>query len=258
MGNASAQQMLLDDLSSPEGLTQALQAIGEEDRGWNSALGRRLLAEAERLLRPIAHAVGAEPDDAVTAAFEFWSTSKLPSTTNLWAYTTTVVKRALAREAIAQQKLTGTTSIRRASYRSALVIPFNENIPELVSIRETSRVADFGLGESHSVGVILVRKLLIMAELDRATAEDLIEHIVDEATSSPNPAAAVDRLSRDELTAAEAGLSHAQWRALVTLMLGTTRGKPGLIALATVGYMNPTTVSYIRRAIARLLVAEKR
>ncbi len=231
---------------SDEGLKLLLAHIHEHPQGWNCDAARTLLKVAENKLTPMVRKAGIRPAEALTAAWELWRNDNLSSTETPWAYTAAVIRRAAGREDEAQRKMTSTQGLRRRGFTDITILTMPPGLPP-------GRQAESDQGAPTHPAAIAARQCLIMAGLSPHHADRVLIEMTDQLGKSGNLTATCDRLSRNSTIAAQAGLSHTQWRALVSLMLGTTRGRPGLMELVTRGHPNPLKYSYIRRASTRLL-----
>ncbi len=226
---------------SDEGLKLLLSYIHNHHQGWNCDVARTLLKVAEHKLKPIARQAGLHPAEALTAAWELWRENDLDTVQSPWAYTAAAVRRASRREDEAQRKLTSVQGLRRQGSAdiTILTLPVDPSCQDDQSSQATRSL-------THPA-VISARQCLIMAGLTPRNADRVIAELTDQLPAT------CDRLSRNQTLADNAGLNHTQWRALIVLLLGTTRGRPGLMELVTRGHPNPIAHSYIRRASSRLL-----
>lgn len=237
------------DSSTHDGLLDTLDLIRTDPRGWNSQAARELLRHAQSRLAGVARSAGATPAEAVAVAWEIWSGPQLPDADNLWAYTSHIVARSLGQEAEAQRKLTSVNGLRRKGTKTATVTPIREEL----TTAEERPVANVRI---TGPALRAIRQFVVMAGHSREEADCVLGAISERAARSATVTSAVDRLTRDTGLCDQFGFTVPKWRALVRLVLGTTRGQPGVVALAAAGHPNPMQVHHIRLQAARFLADE--
>lgn len=237
------------DPSTHDGLLAMLELIRSEPRGWNSQPARELLRLAQARLAGVARSAEATPAEAVAVAWELWSSPDLPAADNLWAITSHIVSRALGQEAEAQRKLTSVPGLRRKGAKTAAVTPIRE---ERVTVDE-HQAPDLRI---TGPALRAIRQFVVMAGHSRAEADCVLGVISERAARAATVTSAVDRLTRDTHLCDQFGFTVPKWRALVRLVLGTTRGQPGVVALTAAGHPNPMQVHHIRLQATRFLADE--
>ena len=148
--------------------------------------------------------------------------------------------------AASQRKLTSLHGLRRAGIKSV----------QLISVKHLDQLSTQPVDvaeEVHSPEISGIRQMLMLAGFSAAKSDYVLEVVAGQAGYSHSPKAACDRLSRNHELGALLGFHPSQWRALISLMFGTTRGQPGLPALMAAGHPHPMDYSYIRRSATRLL-----
>lgn len=213
--------------------------------GFSDSIWRRLVPEALDEYRPIARRFGFEAEDILAPLWEFWSEE--PPTSGLLAKTAGFLHYTLQREASAQVRLTSVEGTRRVGARDYIMVGEPDEADALVE--EVEEQED----PFQNLGLLSVRHLLIAAGLSVEASTALVESVTDQLAVSTSIPGAIKVLGADAPMASRLGLSLAQWRALVGLVLGTNRGHPGLYELVSRGHPNPRRLGYIRRQIARLL-----
>jgi len=200
------------------------------------------------LYKPIARRVGFEPEELMSLLWEFWQDAvpddKLLDNTAAYVY------RTLGREASAQMRLTSVEGTRRVGARDFLVVAIPAADSEVPQVSSPEQGEPLPLSSS---GTMAVRHVLIAAGLDEEAATGLVEAVVDQFQGSSSVQGAIKQLGKSGEMAGRLGLSLAQWRAIIGLVLGTPRGQPGLYELVSRGHPNPRRLSYVKRQIARLL-----
>jgi hypothetical protein len=217
--------------------------------GWSRELTADILREGVALYKPLAKRLGFAPEELMSLLWEFWQDA-VPDDA-LLDNTAAFIYRTLAREASAQVRLTSVEGTRRVGAKDFLVvaIPANDaDVPTVGSAGEDDEELPLS-----STGTIAVRHILIAAGLDEDAATGLVEAVVDQLVTSSSLQGAIKQLGKDGAMAGRLGLSLAQWRAIVGLVLGTPRGQPGLYELVSRGHPNPRRLNYVKRQIARLL-----
>lgn len=217
-----------------------------EKEGWTPELTLAVITVAQEQFTGIARKFGLKPEDIMSDVWEFWATT--PPTGDLWEETTMYLSRRLGKEASAQRRLTSVEGLRRQGAKE-VGIDSLDDVDELLA-PDPSDEPDTQL---TSPGLMAARQVLILSGMHPMNSTELIDFIADHVTDSKNMKSAVDSLSRDTSMADAIGLSRVQWRALVGLVLGTTRGQPGLYELIARGHPNPRSLSYVRRQIEKLL-----
>lgn len=217
--------------------------------GWTPRLCARIIAEGKVMYRSDAKRFGLSEDELVSHLWEFWKDAVPDS--SLFPVTSAYLYRTFQKEMSAQVRLTSVEGTRRVGARDFIIVPMPENdaeaplhpAPSLDTLPHTI----------VSPGLIAVRQVLLAAGLSVEAATGLVEAVVDQLGPDTRIQGAIKQLGKDAGMAEKLGLSLAQWRAIVGLVLGTTRGQPGLYELVSRGHPNPRRLSYIRRQIARLL-----
>lgn len=216
--------------------------------GWTHRLTEAILREGVALYKPIARRLGFQPEEVMSLLWEFWRDA-IPDE-HLLDNTAAYIYRALAREASAQVRLTSVEGTRRVGARDFLVVAIPSTDAEVPQVGSPASSKPLPLTSS---GTMAVRHILIAAGLDEAAATGLVEAVVDQFQTSTSVQGAIKQLGKSGEMAGRLGLSLAQWRAIVGLVLGTPRGQPGLYELVSRGHPNPRRLSYVKRQIARLL-----
>lgn len=214
--------------------------------GFTDSVWRRLTPEVLDEYRSLARRFGFEAEDVLAPLWEFWQ--KEAPVTGLLAKTAGFLYYTLQKEASAQVRLTSVEGTRRVGARDYLIVGEPGDADAVVEDSPEAFVDP--LSDS---GLLAVRHVLIAAGLGVEPATALVESVTDQLASSSSIPGAIKMLGADAPMASRLGLSLAQWRALVGLVLGTNRGHPGLYELVTRGHPNPRRLGYIRRQIARLL-----
>lgn len=216
--------------------------------GWTRPLTESILREGMALYKPIARRVGFPPEEIMSLLWEFWQDA-IPDE-HLLDNTAAYIYRTLARQASAQVRLTSVEGTRRVGARDFLVVAIPSTDAEVPQVGSPAQTNPLPLTSS---GTMAVRHVLIAAGLGEEAATGLVEAVVDQFQTSSSIQGAIKQLGKSGEMAARLGLSLAQWRAIVGLVLGTPRGQPGLYELVSRGHPNPRRLSYIKRQIARLL-----
>jgi hypothetical protein len=235
------------DASTHDGLLAVLSYVRAHPRGWDSSAAISLIRFTSSMLAPIAKKLDADPDDAAGIAWGLWSSDTLEDVDNLWAYTTQVVKNELGRSAAAQRKLTSANGLRRKGASTVEITRIDEWTDTIPAVMTSEPV------KLRSPALLSVRHFLIMGGFSRDAATQILDVLAENVSESVSLSAACDRLSRDTVLSTRLGLGHTQWRALVSLMLGTTRGQPGLFVLASRGHPDPLSLRHVRSAADRFL-----
>lgn len=215
--------------------------------GFSASTWRKLVPEALEEYRPIARRFGFQPEEILAPLWEFWVQE--PPVSGLLAKTAAHLHYTLQREASAQARLTSVEGTRRVGAKDFILVGEPEESDALVDEPEVDEVRD----PINSAGLRSIRHLLIAAGLGEEDANALIQAVTDQLATSSSIPGAIKVLGADAPLAYRLGLSLAQWRALVGLVLGTNRGHSGLYELVSRGHPNPRRLGYIRRQIARLL-----
>ncbi len=203
------------------------------------------------LYKPIARRLGYAPEEIMSLLWEFWQEA-VPDD-RLLDNTAAYLYRTLARESSARIRLTSVEGTRRVGARDYLVVAMPTSDADVPLVSSPARTEPLPL---TSTGAMAVRHVLIAAGLDEEAATGLIEAVADQFQTSSSVQGAIKQLGKSSEMAGKLGLSLAQWRAIVGLVLGTPRGQPGLYELVSRGHPNPRRLSYIKRQIARLLEHE--
>lgn len=218
--------------------------------GWTPRLTARIISEGKEMYRPDAKRFRLSEDELVSHLWEFWK-DIVPDST-LFPVTSAYLYRTFQKERSAQFRLTSVEGTRRVGARDFIIVPMPENDADVPLSPGPS--VDTMPRSIVSPGLIAVRQVLIGAGLDVEAATGLVEAVVDQlGPDTKGVQGAIKQLGKDGAMAEKLGLSLAQWRAIVGLVLGTTRGQPGLYELISRGHPNPRRLSYIRGQIARLL-----
>lgn len=216
--------------------------------GWTKGLTESILREGVALYKPLAKRLGFQPEEMMSLLWEFWQDA-VPDE-HLLDNTAAYLYRTLGREASAQVRLTSVEGTRRVGARDYLVVAIPSTESEMPQVDSPAQSGPLPLTSS---GTMAVRHVLIAAGLGEEAATGLVEAVADQFQTSSSVQGAIKQLGKSGEMAGKLGLSLAQWRAIVGLVLGTPRGQPGLYELVSRGHPNPRRLSYIKRQIAKLL-----
>jgi hypothetical protein len=235
------------ETTTHEFLIQELLAIPSEPRGWNSRRAAVLLSLAMRKFAGVARAEGADPAEAVTAAWEIWKEPAVLAAENAWAFTTTAVRRQLRKAGEAQRKLTSEEGLRRKGIEE-FESSTDESLELLVAPEPVSEE------QAPAFKTSAAREAAAMLEshgYTRATAEAAVEAMLSAATVTSSPQSAADLVDRITDVPASLGISRAEWKAVGSVLFGSPRlGGIGLLEAELTG-VDPSTIKHIRLARAR-------
>jgi len=237
-------------------LRHAILAGREDHAWWSTPAARLVLDSVLELLTPLALRVGADPADALSYAFEVWLTFDdellADEAADLWAYTCTAVRHALAREQEAARKVTSATAVRRTSTRAAAGVTSlddNDLAADEVEYVEVS-VSDPRLVRAKAA----LDQVLTMAGFDEDGRLIVIDVLSDSLEGSLSARASIARAERVH-TVVGAHLTGEQWRTLVEIILGTPAGLPGVVQLAAAGHPAPAVEPHISSRLLTLISA---
>ena len=244
----------------PPDLIAVIRGARTTPGGWRTPAARQVLTEARRRLQWTAKECGTTPDDAVSHAFEVWMNASLELLEqpglNMWAYTQKAVRNALQREQEAARKHVSATSVRHKSVREACsVAPIDDQNLTVTVDHDEPRPPTLVIPAEQRHAITTLNQVLIMAGFNadqRALFIDALATIVDESTSLRTAAA---RLTTSDIRH-DYPLTASQWRALVAVMLGTQRGKPGMVELLGQGHPAPALAPHISAAMVEMLTGE--
>lgn len=248
-------------------LADQLSTLRRDPALWRTPDGRRLLDEARRRFSALAHSAGLDDGDGATHAWQFWTQDLTDAELaahrqTIWAYTGGAIRRTMVKEDMAQRRLVSVPQLRHVvvegleapvRFHSAVdlveawqpqltIDPFKED--------DTATTPAVGIGGRHAMSAI--KQLLVVAGLTPTERELIIDEIAQRLVSSANVRAAADGLHRNP-TPTGSALGLDRWRALVSLMLGTPKGTPGIIRLVGEGHPAPMAEPHIARLIDTFL-----
>ncbi|MAL05492.1 MAG: hypothetical protein CMH36_01450 [Microbacterium sp.] len=241
-----------------------LREIRARPDGWSTPSATALLREAREHLRPIAVSLKVDPDLALSYAFEAWaSISELVLASpdlNLWAWTKQAVRRQLWREASAERKLTSAAGVRRTGADIAVQVDrVDISVDALERVMPTAGIDGLPYEtdetpvapEAVHPALGVAAQFMIIAGLSVGQRERFLSSLADQVErSGGDPRRAAAALTRNPDPAFPG--SDEQWRALVSVILGTSRGKPGVLELTAQGHPAPARAEHIAAAIGRL------
>lgn len=240
---------------TPDALHEALTALRAGDVPWDSPTGRAVLAEAHERYAGIAIAYGLDPADAVQHAWLFWqhelTDDRLTDIQRLWSYTAKSLRNSLAREAAAAEKLTSVTAARRRDTKAATrhrgdVADLADLPAEAPEPPEAQRSPDAGV----------IGHVLAIAGLTPAQQDVVVDTISTQAWTARTLSSASDSLSRGIPAALHhSAMTPARWRSIVSLLIGTPKGAPGIIKLVGDGHPAPLAEPHINRLMSQLSAA---
>ena len=228
---------------------------------WSDPSGRAVLEEAKRRYAGLAQKAGLDPADGATHAWHFWSQTITVDALDqhrdiLWQYTGGAIRRTLAVEAIAQDRLIDTTAARHLDLsKQDAPIRFSHATDILSGEVVPNETDDHAVTEN--VGIAAIRQLLVMAGLTPAQRDLVFDHVAQHAVRSANIQSAARALLTDG-SGVEALFGPERWRALVTLMVGSPKGTPGIIRLIGDGHPAPMSEPHISRLVGAFLDTSSR
>jgi len=250
------------DSISDADLADRLVQLRDDPALWRAVLGRQVLAEARSRFSRLSIACGLDAADGATFAWQFW-TQKLTDAAlcehrdRLWKFTAGAIRRSMTVEDIAQSRLISTRAARDVkvvgldtplrfnsaedltgvSIAALTTDPFSDEEEQLAPVR--------GIGGRQAVSA--VRQLLVMAGLTPDQRDSIFSEIARQLSDTTTLRAAAEALHRSP--APDAALPAERWKALVTLVVGTAKGSPGLVHLIGQGHPSPMTEPHIQRLI---------
>lgn len=240
-------------------LREALLAARANHGYWSTSAARAILDHALTSVRPVALRLGADPADALSYAFETWAgiseETLADEGVDLWAYTRSAVRRALDREDEARRRSTSIASLRRTGTRDINVTTGIDGIDIAYNHVGLEEDPEPTVDPRATRARAALEQVLILAGLTDDQRTILVDVLADLLAGSPSQRASIERaLGVRELVAPNLG--PRQWRNLVEVILGTTSGDPGVIALSASGHPAPAMEPHIsRRLLAALTLA---
>lgn len=248
------------DTISDADLAARLTTLRDDPSQWGTALGKEILAEARTRYASLATAAGLDPSDGATHAWQFWTQEMTDrqlaeKREGLWSFTGGAIRHGLRREATAHSRLTSTDALRRSgtmdaaepvrfhtadelSPAAALTVdPFEDRAEAPAPVR--------GIGGRQ--GIAAVRQLLVMAGLTPAQRDLIFEDIARHLTESASTQSAADKLRRSVTPSVPLG--DDRWKALVSLVLGSPKGAPGIVQLIGHGHPAPMSEPHIQKLV---------
>lgn len=229
---------------------------------WSSPAARSVLEHTYEALRPIAINAKADPADALSYAFEVWlgvnDITLADTSTDLWAYTRTAVRRALNHEDEAARKVTSVAGIRRVGSESFERASGSESFEQVYYAQHDldQPEAETGIADEHRGKRALdaLNQILIMAGFDEDNRVLFTDVLADITEASPSNRTSINRLnSVRELF--DVPLDEEQWASLVRILLGTDRGLSGILQLAAEGHPAPAAEPHIGHRLLTLMSA---
>lgn len=251
-------------------LTAHLRAFRANPDLWRTDAGRQVLAEARRRFARLSLASGLDESDGATHAWEFWVNDLTDADLDaqrdtLWRFTGAVIRRTMRTEDMAQSRLVSARALRQVEVVGMAAPVRYQSAAELIELGVDERAAGFDddtdLAPVRPIGertaITLVRQLLVMAGLTAAQRDEVFDTVARLTTTSTTLAAAARALTATNAPVA-AALGAERWQALVSLMVGTAAGAPGLIRLAGEGHPSPMREPHITRLVDRFLTGHAR
>lgn len=248
-------------------LAAHLSAFRTDPSLWASPDGRRVLTEATSRYAALAVAAGLDRADGATHAWQFWTQEMTDAQLaekreNIWSFTGGAIRRGLRKEAVAHSRLTSTEGLRRAGVAEAAE-PVRFHTSDDLSPAASLTVDPFADEEERTApvrgiggrsGIAAVSQMLARAGLTPAQRDLIFDDIARHLSTATTPQSAADRLRRT--VTPPVPLGEYRWKALVSLVLGSPKGSPGLIQLIGDGHPNPMAEPHIQKLVPVFLGRE--
>ncbi|WP_369963713.1 hypothetical protein [Leifsonia sp. EB34] len=231
------------DYTTDDDLRRELSTIHSTSGGWYTPAAATLLAHARRRFTGLARREGADPADAMTAAWEIWSNANILTVAQPWAYTGTAVRKALRKEQEAQRKLTSIPGLRRPD-ADDFTGWSDEELPDLVA--QVAIAQERLVYRTLALNTVLA--LLVEHGYSRTIAEATVESMISAAAATGSPAGALDAVTRISDVPTSFGVRRAEWKALASLLFGPARGGVGSLEAELTGADNQ---KHLRNTLAR-------
>lgn len=251
-------------------LAALLTRFRDDPSKWRTVDGRRVLREARHRYGALAVANGLDAADGSTYAWQFWTQDLSDADlsahrADLWSYTGGAIRRAMVKEDMAQSRLVSVSQVRHvaveglaapARFQSAadMAALSAELVTDPFADRETPS-APAAAGGSQAMSAM--RQLLVIAGFTPVQRDLVFDEIASHLHASTSLRAAADALQRKRPPVGD-DIGQERWRALVSLMLGTPKGTPGIIRLIGDGHPSPMTEPHIERLVNTFLSAPAR
>ena len=237
-------------LGTSDGLKDELEAISSHTLGWGSRRAETLLEFTSEKLARQARSIGVEPADAVEAAWSIWTQAAKLGSGDLWAWTRSSVARRLWLRVEAQRGLTSESGARRITYGEDDFTGFAadgldklENVPAPSAVSEPVKFKSLALRSAA--------KMITRLGHSSATADVVIESMLERGSQCSSPQSAADRLRLETELPRHLNIEAEDWRGLVSLIFGTPSGSMGALQAELEG-IDPAGVKHIRNVSARL------
>lgn len=254
------------DVLADSALADALIALRADRTLWRARVGSEVLAEARRRFARLAIACGVDEADGATFAWTWWTQEMTDAQLSehrdeLWKFTGGAIRKRMMGECSAQTRLSSTRAQRQVTVVGMEApIRFN-SAEELTSINlasltvnpfeddeepdSRSSFQERPIGRRQAISA--VNQLLTLAGLTAAQRELVVDELARHVATSVSVRAAADAMHRSPTPAVPIG--QERWKALVSLILGTAKGTPGLIELVGQGHPSPMSEPHIRKLL---------
>lgn len=249
-------------ITASENLIETLAAINSHPARWNSPVARQLFKDAHAKLAGTARKFNADPSEAVTYAWEAWSTSDLTKVHNPWGWTNAAVVAHLAAAQRARETLSSIESMQREGFEA--FTGFADDCEAELSVFDTTTTARPPAADTFKTEAFTYAHGLLVGagySLDVSTAiVDRMAHVGRTATATREKEVttlvmARDRAVREQDLPLALGIPTARWAALASLLFGNKRGTDmGLIEAFRTG-VDPQTIRNIRASLKRFYSA---
>lgn len=246
-------------------LADALTALREDPTRWRTAEGAAVLAEARHRFSRLAVKCGLDEDDGATHAWTYWTQEMTDAQLgehrgDLWKYTGAAIAKQMVAECTAQNRLTSTRALRQVAVVGMdAPVRFN-SAEELASVSATTLMIDpfdepeqvvpeRSLGRRQAMAA--VHQLLVLAGLTQSQRDLIIDELARHVDTAVNIRAAGEAMRRSPTPAVPIG--QERWKAMVTLVLGTAKGTPGIMQLVGQGHPAPMSEPHIQKLLSVFL-----
>jgi hypothetical protein len=221
--------------------------------GWDSPNARDLLNYAERQLAGVARRSGGEPAEAVSYAYQLWTSSlgAVLAAENAWALTTRSVQNALEAERKARVRLTDVAALRTVAVAELEDSQFGHDAEVLESLPSTSSKPAFPAEGYNTPALRIALNSLTKTGLSLEVAEAVLDEMILTGSRAGSPAKAADLVRKEKEVPVALGIPREIWLATTRLLFGNPDGAMGLVEAVEEG-IEPSAVKSIRNASAAM------